>query len=33
MNKTDYKIGYKLIVGNSGTFLEITPRAMQTIIF
>ena len=33
MNKTDYKIGYKLIVGNSETFLEIAPRAMQSIIY
>jgi len=33
MNKTDTKIGYKLIVGKSETFLEIAPRAMQTIIY
>ena len=33
MNKTDAKMGYKLIVGNSETFLEIEPRAMQTIIY
>ncbi|MGK0324673.1 MAG: glucosylceramidase [Polaribacter sp.] len=33
MNKTDYKIGYKLIVGNSQAFLEIAPRAMQSIIY
>jgi glucosylceramidase len=33
MNKTDYKIGYKLIVENSETFLEIAPRAMQSIIY
>ena len=33
MNKTDVKMGYKLIVGNSETFLEIEPRAMQTIIY
>jgi glucosylceramidase len=33
MNKTDYKIGYKLIVENSETFLEIEPRAMQSIIY
>ena len=33
MNKTNQKIGYKLIVGESETFLEIHPRAMQTIIY
>ena len=33
MNKTDAKMGYKLIVGNSETFLEIEPRAMQSIIY
>jgi glucosylceramidase len=33
MNKTDTKIGYKLIVGESETVLEIAPRAMQTIIY
>jgi glucosylceramidase len=33
MNKTDRKIGYKLIVGNSQAFLEIAPRAMQSIIY
>lgn len=33
MNKTDVKMGYKLIVGNSETFLEIEPHAMQTIIY
>ena len=33
MNKTNQKIGYKLIVGESETFLEIQPRAMQTIIY
>jgi glucosylceramidase len=33
MNKTDRKIGYKLIVGNSETFLEIAPHAMQSIIY
>ena len=32
MNKTDTKIAYKLIVGNSETLLEIEPRAMQTLI-
>ena len=33
MNKTNQKIGYKLIVGESETFIEIQPRAMQTIIY
>ena len=33
MNKTDDKIGYKLIVGESEALLEIEPRAMQTIIY
>ena len=33
MNKTDTKIAYKLIVGNSETLLEIEPRAIQTIIY
>ena len=33
MNKTDAKIVYKLIVGDSETVLEIAPRAMQTIIY
>ena len=33
MNKTNQKIGYKLIVGESETFLEIQPRAMQSIIY
>ena len=33
MNKTNQKIGYKLIVGESEIFLEIQPRAMQTIIY
>ena len=33
MNKTDAKMGYKLIVGNSETFLEIEPCFMQTIIY
>ena len=33
MNKTDAKMGYKLIVGNSEAFLEIEPRAMQSIIY
>ena len=33
MNKTNHKIGYKLIVGESETFIEIQPRAMQTIIY
>lgn len=33
MNKTDIKIKYKLIVGNSETTLEIAPRAIQSIIY
>ena len=33
MNKTDNKIAYKLIVGNSETLLEIEPRAMQSILY
>jgi glucosylceramidase len=33
MNKTDHTIGYKLIVGTAETYLEIQPRAMQTIIY
>jgi glucosylceramidase len=33
MNKTNQKIGYKLIVGESESFIEIQPRAMQTIIY
>ena len=33
MNKTGTKMGYKLIVGGSETYLEIEPRAMQTIIY
>lgn len=33
MNKTDRKIAYKLIVGDSETLLEIEPRAMQSIIY
>ncbi len=33
MNKTNQKIGYKLIIGESETFLEIQPRAMQSIIY
>ena len=33
MNKTDHTIGYKLIVGAAETYLEIQPRAMQTIIY
>ena len=33
MNKTDRKIPYKLIVGDSETLLEIEPRAMQSIIY
>ena len=33
MNKTDHTIGYKLIVGEAETYLEIQPRAMQTIIY
>jgi glucosylceramidase len=33
MNKTEAKIGYKLIVGESETLIEIAPRAMQTIIY
>jgi len=33
MNKTDQTIGYKLIVGAAETYLEIQPRAMQTIIY
>ena len=33
MNKTDSKVTYKLIVGNSESLLEIEPRAMQTIIY
>ncbi len=32
MNKTDEKIAYKLIVGNSETLLQIEPRAMQSIL-
>ena len=33
MNKTNTKIRYKLMVGNSETILEIEPRAMQSIIY
>ena len=33
MNKTEGKMRYKLMVGNSEVFLEIEPRAMQTIIY
>ena len=33
MNKTEGKMRYKLMVGNSEAFLEIEPRAMQTIIY
>ena len=33
MNKTDEKIAYKLIVGNSETLLQIEPRAMQSILY
>ena len=33
MNKMNQKIGYKLIVGESESFIEIQPRAMQTIIY
>lgn len=33
MNKTDSKIGYKLVVGQSESQIEIQPRAMQTIIY
>ena len=33
MNKTNQKIRYKLIVGESESFLEIQPRAMQSIIY
>ena len=33
MNKTNHTIGYKLIVGAAETYLEIQPRAMQTIIY
>ena len=33
MNKTDTKIVYKLIVGNSETLLEIAPHAIQSIIY
>tara|TARA_B110000003_G_scaffold111447_1_gene114082 strand:+ start:23795 stop:25276 length:1482 start_codon:yes stop_codon:yes gene_type:complete len=33
MNKTNSKISYKLIVGNSESIIEIEPRAMQTIIY
>jgi glucosylceramidase len=33
MNKTEAKIGYKLIVGESETLIEIPPRAMQTIVY
>jgi glucosylceramidase len=33
MNKTDVKIGYKLIVGGSETLIELAPRAMQSIIY
>jgi glucosylceramidase len=33
MNKTEAKIGYKLIVGDNETYIEIEPRAMQTIMY
>jgi glucosylceramidase len=33
MNKTAAKMGYKRIIGNSETFLEIEPRAIQSIIY
>ncbi|MFT5257151.1 MAG: hypothetical protein ACI9KF_000776 [Arenicella sp.] len=33
MNKTDDNFGYKLFIENSESFLEIEPRAMQTIIY
>ncbi len=33
MNKTDNKITYKLIVGNSESVLEIKPRAIQSVIY
>lgn len=33
MNKTDEKITYKLIVGNSESSIEIQPHAMQSIIY
>jgi glucosylceramidase len=33
MNKTNHTIGYKLIVGAAETYIEIQPRAMQTIIY
>ncbi len=33
MNKTDEKIAYKLIVGNSETLLQIEPRAMQSLLY
>jgi glucosylceramidase len=33
MNKTDAKITYKLMVGNSQSQLEIEPHAMQSIVY
>ncbi|MFQ3213240.1 MAG: glucosylceramidase [Marivirga sp.] len=33
MNKTDAKITYKLMVGDSESLLEIEPRAMQSILY
>ncbi|MDG1451530.1 MAG: glycoside hydrolase family 30 protein, partial [Polaribacter sp.] len=33
MNKTNHTIGYKLIVGAAETYIDIQPRAMQTIIY
>ena len=33
MNKTDDKLPYKLIIGDSEAQLEIAPRAMQSIIY
>jgi glucosylceramidase len=33
MNKTDDKIAYKLLVGNSESRLEIDARAIQSILY
>ncbi|WP_238567263.1 glycoside hydrolase family 30 beta sandwich domain-containing protein [Jejuia pallidilutea] len=33
MNKTDHKIDYKLIVGDSEISVEIEPHAIQTLIY
>jgi|GEM_PF-3046663 glucosylceramidase len=33
MNRSESRIRYKLIVGDSETVLEIEPRAMQSVLY